>query len=118
MTLIIIFILLGVIGSAGRAVNRAYRSAQTLFGGGRAPAAAAGGPLFSQRREEKAQPRGIASPVGAGKREAVRAPLSSPRSERGGVRNELGRIFREEEQLLAAFIFHEVLGPPRSLRRR
>ncbi len=119
MTLIIIFILLGVISSVGRAVNRAFRRAQTLFGGGRAPAAAAGGPLLSSRREEKVRPREAASLAGADKREMIPAPLSSPCSERGGkVRNELGRLFREEEQLLAAFIFHEVLAPPRSLRRR
>lgn len=117
MTLIIIFILLGAISSIGGAVSKAYRRAQKLL----VPSAPAGGAPIPQRLEKKAEPPGAASPAGAGKRRLAPAPPPSRRSagERDSrVRSSLERVFSEEEQLLAAFIFHEVLGPPRSLRRR
>ncbi len=115
----IIAVLIGVISAIGNAVVKIQRRAGTAPGMDQARRAVKSRPAVVQHDPRKAQPVEAAPLSGTGSEKIIRAPSPSRRRDKGKeVRDNLGRIFREEEQLRAAFIFHEVLGPPRSLRRR
>jgi len=121
------FLLIAIINLVANAVRRA-RSGEgySRYPGQTRPAAT--GRLAGDRPgPEKAPPgeakaglpqetdRSAAAKAGDGLRSAT-----SPRSRtlKEAVPVNVARIFDEKEQLLAAFIFHELIGPPRSLRPR
>ncbi len=94
-------------GVKSRPVPAAYRPQRT--------AAARVQPQPTAEAGKAARPE---APSTTGARRVIPAPALKPgRDGAKGIPDSLSRIFCEEEQLLAAFIFHEVLGPPRSLRR-
>ena len=117
--LFLIVLLIVVINVIGNAVNRAQQKGEAVSRINQE------GPVAKIRRAgmenlpEKKQIAGVSPPAELGKGKQISAPLQLSGS--GKIRvvhNKVDRIFREEEELLAAFIFHEILGPPRSLRRR
>lgn len=117
--LFFIALLVGVISIIGNAVSRAQRRADTANRQGRAGPMIISGPTPGQHLPTETKNPGAVPLPGAETWKRVPAPSQLSGGGRGNaVRDKMERMFREEEALLTAFIFHEILGPPRSLRRR
>lgn len=116
--LFILALLVGVIS----VINKAMKKVQQKAGNGPAVERihpSAGSRQAPERRYgERKRPAGRPPFIVKEDKKAIGAPLP-PRYEHKGrcTHDSLGRIFQDKEQLLAAFIFHEVLSPPRSRRR-
>ena len=118
MSGIIIFLalLVGITSAISSAANKAKERARG------SPGAAHVRPVVktavAEQRSDKPQPAETASAV-IEKGITIQAPLQLHRRDEGKkLHHSLKRIFKDEERLLTAFIFHEIMGPPRSLRRR
>lgn len=119
MLLFFIALLIGVISIIGNAVSRSQRRAATADRQGGAGPMIISGPTPGQHLPTEMKNPGAVPLPGAEAWSRTPAPSQIPGGGRGNaVRNKVERMFREEDALLAAFIFHEILGPPRSLRRR
>jgi len=116
-----LFLLIAIINLVNNAVKRARSHEESRRSPGRSRPAMQSRPAGSQSRLEKSRP-------GDAKTELPLSPAHlpekkaesglQPSAQKGAVPVNVARIFTEKDQLLAAFIFHEVLGPPRSLRPR
>lgn len=118
--LFFIALLVGLMGVIGKATRKKQERTASPPGNPPVPPMLESSPAIRRYPPQRVPPVVKLSPPGAETRKTVLqgAQPAGRRGGRGGsVRDHLGRIFREEEQLLAAFIFHEILGPPQSLRR-
>lgn len=122
-----LFLLFAIINLVGNAIKRAKSQAESSRPPGRVRSTMRSRPAGGQSGLEEARPgkakAGLPqSPAHLSEAEVDSGlrPAISPRRRalKGAVPINVARIFTEKEQLVAAFIFHEVLGPPRSLRRR
>lgn len=122
-----LFLLVAIVNLVGNAVKRAKSKEDSSRRPGRARSTMRSRPARGQSGLEKARsgeakaglPESPAHLSGAEVESGCR-PAALPRRKalKRAVPKNLERIFREEDQLVAAFIFHEILGPPRSVRHR
>jgi len=113
-----LFLLIAIINLVNNAVKRARSHEESRRSPGRSRPAMQSRPAGSQSRLEKARPGDAKTELPLSPAHLPEEKAESPSTQPVAVPVNVARIFTEKDQLLAAFIFHEVVGPPRSLRPR